>query len=773
MKTFVRCFAACLLACLASHGALAAEVFKDDFSTDTVADWTVYDQGLAGGPSRWKVEDGALHQPTNIYHVPIQRVSDRPLKEWLGTIAVAGDPDWSDYRFEFDFSTQDNDGIGCVFRFTDTGNYYHFQVDAESRFFQVTKKLNGAFYVLASGEAGYKVAEWNHVAVRLAGKNLQVALNGKLLASVEDPHLKTGKIGLETRGCDRSKFDNVAVDDDPGSDIGETDTPGDIVFADEFDTDSIAQWTVFDIGKNEAPSDWNIKDGAVHQTSNIYTRLQNSQHPEWDWTGSFLVAKGLAFTDGIIETEFSSTDDDGIGLTWRFKDPGNYYKVQFDTSSKFWQISKTVDGEFTCLAWGRDKTYTKGKKHHLRVQAQGTTMAVYLDAELVGVIEDTSIVSGSAGFETRGNSGSHFDYLRVIEPDEPMDVGAIEGTLMKQAVGSIQLSKLAYLPGDEMVLEIPQAARVRADAFRLEVKDPSGAVLSQKRIDAGAESVTVWRNDGAAPGVYRLDINSDTTTLRTIPFNVWNSVPTDVGVCAHRGDNAVAPENTVPAFESAVRKGAHQIELDVYTSKDGKLVIIHDGKVDRTTNGTGRVIDLTFDELRALDAGSWKGEQFKGTKIPTFREALQAIPAYIQLNCHLKSGKGLAADVTREIVEMGRLDQCFLACSVGQAAEARAVEPAIRICNMSGQQGPQTDYPERTIKMGAEYIQILGWHDCMPEACAKLREAGVGINYFGTSDPVFFRRLLEAGVQYPLVDNLDAVIPVLRELGVSMAGEGG
>ncbi len=59
-------------------------------------------------------------------------------------------------------------------------------------------------------------------------------------------------------------------------------------------------------------------------------------------------------------------------------------------------------------------------------------------------------------------------------------------------------------------------------------------------------------------------------------------------VCAHRGDVKNAPENTIPAFESAIKKGVHMIEFDVRMTKDGHLVIIHDEKVDRTTNGTGR-----------------------------------------------------------------------------------------------------------------------------------------------------------------------------------------
>ena len=246
-----------------------------------------------------------------------------------------------------------------------------------------------------------------------------------------------------------------------------------------------------------------------------------------------------------------------------------------------------------------------------------------------------------------------------------------------------------------------------------------------------------------------------------------SDLPCKIGVCAHRGDNREAPENTVPAFRLAAEKGAHQIECDVKLSKDGHLVIMHDSTVDRTTNGTGPIAEHTLAELRKLDAGSWKGPQWEGVRIPTFSDVLEAVPPHIQLNCHLT--RGTATKVTRLIVEMGRLDQCFLACDRIEADAAKQVASDIRICNMQNQAGPDSSYPDETIAMGAEYIQIYGWHDCMPEVCAKLRSHGVTINYFGTSDPVMFRRLLEAGVQYPLTDDLDAMIAVLEDMGVPMA----
>ncbi|MDF2036890.1 glycerophosphodiester phosphodiesterase family protein [Cytobacillus oceanisediminis] len=106
---------------------------------------------------------------------------------------------------------------------------------------------------------------------------------------------------------------------------------------------------------------------------------------------------------------------------------------------------------------------------------------------------------------------------------------------------------------------------------------------------------------------------------------------------AHRGATGYAPENTIAGFDLAVDMKADYIEIDVQRSKDGELVVIHDTTVDRTTDGTGKVGDLTFDYLRSLDAGIWKGEQFAGEPIPTFEEILDRYHGKVGILIELKS----------------------------------------------------------------------------------------------------------------------------------------
>ena len=111
-------------------------------------------------------------------------------------------------------------------------------------------------------------------------------------------------------------------------------------------------------------------------------------------------------------------------------------------------------------------------------------------------------------------------------------------------------------------------------------------------------------------------------------------------IFAHRGSKGTHPENTLASFKEAVRVGSDGIELDVHLTKDGHLVVIHDETVDRTTNGTGEIRNLTLAEIKAMDAGSWFNETFAGEKIPTLEEVLLLLTELGfngQLNIELKT----------------------------------------------------------------------------------------------------------------------------------------
>lgn len=94
---------------------------------------------------------------------------------------------------------------------------------------------------------------------------------------------------------------------------------------------------------------------------------------------------------------------------------------------------------------------------------------------------------------------------------------------------------------------------------------------------------------------------------------------------AHRGAPLLAPENTLPAMRAAAEKGARWVEVDVKLTRDMKPVIIHDDRVDRTTDGNGFVANMTFEEIRTLDAGAYFAPEFAGTRVPTLEELVETV----------------------------------------------------------------------------------------------------------------------------------------------------
>jgi glycerophosphoryl diester phosphodiesterase len=238
------------------------------------------------------------------------------------------------------------------------------------------------------------------------------------------------------------------------------------------------------------------------------------------------------------------------------------------------------------------------------------------------------------------------------------------------------------------------------------------------------------------------------------------------GLCAHRGSMDTYPENTLPAFREAIRSGAHMIEFDVQLTKDNKLVVIHDNTVDRTTNGSGKVSELTLDQIRKLDAGSWKSPDFKGEKVPTLSEVLDIMPLNVWLNIHLKGDAELGRIVAEHVVASNRLHQSFLACGQDAAARAKAVDPAIKICNMDRRK-TNRGYVDETIGMKANFIQLRG--DIYPgfESYVKdLKANGIRVNYFGTDCPEELRTLFSYGVDFPLVNNITESIKIASEMGI-------
>lgn len=136
-------------------------------------------------------------------------------------------------------------------------------------------------------------------------------------------------------------------------------------------------------------------------------------------------------------------------------------------------------------------------------------------------------------------------------------------------------------------------------------------------------------------------------------------------VLAHRGANKVAPQNTLPAFHKALDFNADGLETDVHLSLDGHIVICHNYTIDETSNGTGRVDEMTLSQLKSYDFGSYFSDEFKGVTLPTLPELLDLTKSMKLINIEIKPPQkdcDLVKKVVEAIHEYGIVENSIVSC---------------------------------------------------------------------------------------------------------------
>lgn len=234
-------------------------------------------------------------------------------------------------------------------------------------------------------------------------------------------------------------------------------------------------------------------------------------------------------------------------------------------------------------------------------------------------------------------------------------------------------------------------------------------------------------------------------------------------VCAHRGFNTVAPENSLPAFGAAVALGAEEIEFDLWQTRDGEIVSTHDARVDRTSNGTGLVYEHTYAELAALDFGSRRGTAFSGLRIVRFEEILQKFACHTVMNIHIKTPDNDhpidEAHLRRIITLIDRYD-CrkwvyFMCGNEAVLAQLRALAPDITRCAGAGGNG--WDVVDKALRQGCRKVQFFkhssGVEDFDEALVARAHENGLICNVFYADTPADARRYLAMGIDAILTND--------------------
>jgi glycerophosphoryl diester phosphodiesterase len=241
-------------------------------------------------------------------------------------------------------------------------------------------------------------------------------------------------------------------------------------------------------------------------------------------------------------------------------------------------------------------------------------------------------------------------------------------------------------------------------------------------------------------------------------------------VVAHRGASGAAPENTMAAFERAVEMGADMIELDVHATEDGHIVVIHDAVLNRTTRGDvrGSVVWFTLEEIKTLDAGSWKGTEFAGEEIPTLHEVLSAFKGRTRVLIEIK-GKNIEDKVVDVIRETGTEEdvviQSFDVEAVRRCRELLPEVPAGVLFSaplLFGRSSFNDKVIATALDVKADFVAV-GHKAATPELVALARENGLDVFVWTVNSKKDMANMIDVGVDGIITNHPDVLIELLGE----------
>ena len=228
-----------------------------------------------------------------------------------------------------------------------------------------------------------------------------------------------------------------------------------------------------------------------------------------------------------------------------------------------------------------------------------------------------------------------------------------------------------------------------------------------------------------------------------------------VYVVGHRGAAGLVPENTLKGFRYAIELGVDYVECDVHLTRDGHLIVMHDERVDRTTNGTGLIRELDFATIRSLDAG-------EGEVVPTLDEVLETIKGHVQLLCELK-GRGVAAAAVEAVLNHGMAkDVVFTSFRQQELLRVKEIDPHLRVGQIFV--NPTEEDIVRAAEMGASGIGVQYKNVCL-RIIEQARAHNLEIRAWNPDTLPEQQAMLALGVDGISTNRPDILIDYLRKVG--------
>ena len=228
-----------------------------------------------------------------------------------------------------------------------------------------------------------------------------------------------------------------------------------------------------------------------------------------------------------------------------------------------------------------------------------------------------------------------------------------------------------------------------------------------------------------------------------------------VEIIGHRGAAHEAPENTMASFKTAWSQNADAIETDLWLSKDGKIVIMHDGDTKRMGGETNKIATQTWDQLQNVDVGAWKGEQFKGERIPTLESILASIPPGKRAVLEIKCGPEIVPELARVIHASKRkpAEIAVISFNFDSLKESKAALPELEHYFLydykTNAQGRLPELKPMIARAKSANFDGLDLQFKWPINKAFVKEvkaAGLKLVVWTVNDPAVARRMVESGV---------------------------
>ena len=232
-------------------------------------------------------------------------------------------------------------------------------------------------------------------------------------------------------------------------------------------------------------------------------------------------------------------------------------------------------------------------------------------------------------------------------------------------------------------------------------------------------------------------------------------------IIAHRGVNKFAPENTLPAIEMAIEMDLDYVEIDVRTTKDGMMVLMHDNTVDGTTDGSGRVRALTAAEIRELDAGSWFSPAYEGTVVPFLEEALEVMQGRIGAYIDVKDAR--PRDLVQAIEEAEMISTSVIYADPFRQFVMKYQEPQIRIMPEIGNSRALLGLMRFLLNPD---VVAISWGEPTKEFVDRIHSHGIEafMDILGDSDnPEGMTAAIDMGLDALQTDHPDILLEVMGE----------